>query len=221
MIIHINIIRFPDIKFDFNDVGKLRGYIGNKFKGFSPLLHNHLENEKTAYRYPFIQYKIINKIPVIIGIKDGAGLLEELVDEIDEFKIGNKKFKVDKKEIENKFYKIGVTKDLYQYEFATQWLALNQDNFKKFITLEIKERFEMLDRILIGNMLSFFKSLNYFIKEKIKVSIRTDITTTMLKHQKMIAFIGKFNCNVLLPDYIGLGKSVSRGFGTIVKTRIL
>ena len=33
----------------------------------------------------------------------------------------------------------------------------------------------------------------------------------------MIAFSGRFTANVLLPDFIGLGKSVSRGFGAIQK----
>ncbi|MDZ7899258.1 MAG: CRISPR-associated endonuclease Cas6 [Arcicella sp.] len=33
----------------------------------------------------------------------------------------------------------------------------------------------------------------------------------------MMAFGGTFMTNALLPDYIGLGKSVSRGFGSIVK----
>jgi hypothetical protein len=33
----------------------------------------------------------------------------------------------------------------------------------------------------------------------------------------MLAFSGSFVCNATLPDYIGLGKAVSRGFGCIVK----
>jgi hypothetical protein len=31
----------------------------------------------------------------------------------------------------------------------------------------------------------------------------------------MIAFEGMFEINAMLPDWIGLGKQVSRGFGTI------
>ena len=33
----------------------------------------------------------------------------------------------------------------------------------------------------------------------------------------MIGFFGTFQVNFNLPDYIGLGKSISRGFGTIKK----
>ncbi|NPA46342.1 MAG: CRISPR-associated endonuclease Cas6 [Chlorobi bacterium] len=33
----------------------------------------------------------------------------------------------------------------------------------------------------------------------------------------MLAFIGMFTTNAVLPDYAGIGKSVARGFGTILK----
>ncbi|MGQ9534929.1 MAG: CRISPR-associated endonuclease Cas6 [bacterium] len=34
----------------------------------------------------------------------------------------------------------------------------------------------------------------------------------------MLAFLGTFSVNFEIPDYWGIGKSVSRGFGTIIKT---
>ena len=33
-----------------------------------------------------------------------------------------------------------------------------------------------------------------------------------------VGFVGKFKVNFKIPDYLGLGKSVSRGFGTIKKS---
>ena len=39
--------------------------------------------------------------------------------------------------------------------------------------------------------------------------------TARLKGVRMVGFKGTFAVNFELPDYIGLGKSVSRGFGTI------
>jgi len=41
---------------------------------------------------------------------------------------------------------------------------------------------------------------------------------TQFKNQSMLAFTGTFASNTYLPQYIGLGKSVSRGFGTIQLT---
>jgi hypothetical protein len=41
---------------------------------------------------------------------------------------------------------------------------------------------------------------------------------TRLKSVEMLAFLGTFRINFLLPDHIGIGKSVSRGFGTVERT---
>ncbi len=43
-LIHQTIIRFPEIQLATCDSHKLRGYFGNLFKEYSPLLHNHLES---------------------------------------------------------------------------------------------------------------------------------------------------------------------------------
>ncbi|MEK6590942.1 MAG: CRISPR-associated endonuclease Cas6 [Nitrospinota bacterium] len=40
---------------------------------------------------------------------------------------------------------------------------------------------------------------------------------TSLKGTPMLGFIGTFSVNFEIPDYWGIGKSVSRGFGTIKK----
>lgn len=38
-----------------------------------------------------------------------------------------------------------------------------------------------------------------------------------LKAPPMLGFLGTFSVNFEIPDYWGIGKSVSRGFGTVVK----
>ena len=40
---------------------------------------------------------------------------------------------------------------------------------------------------------------------------------TQFKDQKMLAFSGNFVTNAVLPDLAGIGKAVSRGFGTVSK----
>jgi hypothetical protein len=48
-----------------------------------------------------------------------------------------------------------------------------------------------------------------------KVNVKSKATN--FKDTKMVAFQGNFITNALLPDEIGIGKAVSRGFGTIKK----
>ena len=40
---------------------------------------------------------------------------------------------------------------------------------------------------------------------------------TFLKGNPMLGFLGEFEVNFEIPDYLGIGKSVSRGFGTVKK----
>jgi len=35
----------------------------------------------------------------------------------------------------------------------------------------------------------------------------------------MLGFLGEFEVNFDIPDYLGIGKSVSRGFGTVKKIK--
>ncbi len=103
------------------------------------------------------------------------------------------------------------------YRFATPWLALNQQNFRDYTQLRSTEaQFDKLNRTLVGNTLSLCKSLGIFLQERLVADcskLRTIRTT--LKGKTMVGFVGGFSLNLQIPDLLGLGKSVSRGFGTI------
>lgn len=42
---------------------------------------------------------------------------------------------------------------------------------------------------------------------------------TSLKGTPMLGFLGDFSVNFEIPDYWGIGKSVSRGFGTVKRVQ--
>ncbi len=211
-------ISFPDINLSTRDAHKLRGYFGNLFREKSPLLHNHFESGRNRYAYPLVQYKVLNKVPYLIGLNEGAELLIELFLKIKEIKIEERFFPIYSKNIVNELSEVGIDTSLNEYKFQTLWMALNQSNFNKYINLlPGKEKKDFLEKILIGNILSFYKYMNYTANERIYVKLNFNEKETLFKNRQMIAFSGKFTSNVLLPDYIGLGKAVSRGFGTIKK----
>jgi hypothetical protein len=214
------IIRFPEIKLHTRDAHKLRGYFGNLFKEKSELLHNHMGNGEFRYAYPQVQYKVIDQVPTLVGIKDGALLLPELFLKIRELKIGDTIIPVHQKNIEAKQIDIGATDGLQEYEFQTLWMCLNQKNHQRYVNSTLAEKQQLLKRILTGNMLSFYKGMEHFIEERIEVSLQIREKSTKFKNTTMLAFHGRFDANVRLPDYVGLGKQVARGFGTIKKTLI-
>jgi len=41
----------------------------------------------------------------------------------------------------------------------------------------------------------------------------------LFKGEKMLGFIGEFKVNYILPSYLGIGKGVSRGFGTLISVK--
>jgi len=87
-------IKFPDISLHPHYAHKLLGYFCNLFKEKSPLLHNHYESGELRYSYPLVQYKIIDSVPMLLGINEGAELLIELFLKIKELQLEDEKFPI-------------------------------------------------------------------------------------------------------------------------------
>ena len=74
----------------------------------------------------------------------------------------------------------------------------------------------MLEKILVGNIISMSKGLRYTVQDPIQANIiKIKEVRTSLKGTPMLGFLGTFSVNFYIPDYWGIGKSVSRGFGTV------
>ncbi len=217
MKLHQTIIQFPEIKLQTRDAHKLRGYFGNVFKEHSPLLHNHFDDGTNRYAYPLVQYKVINNIPVLIGLSDGAKLLIDLFLKIRDIDINGKCHEVHSKNIESKTIEITEVGQLFEYRFETLWMALNDKNYRKYLKSNDGEKTQLLTKTLTGNILSFYKGIGFWTKQNILTKPKLLEKATKFKGQDMVAFSGSFVTNAQLPDYIGLGKAVSRGFGTIIK----
>lgn len=208
-------IQFPDIQLQTRDAHKLRGYFGNLFKEHSPLLHNHYEDGSSRYAYPLVQYKVIDRVPALVGFREGAELLVSLFLKISELDIEGQHFPVLAKNIQQKQCELTVNQQLFNYSFKTLWMGLNQENFRKYQQLNETEKGTFLNRQLQNNILSFYKGLSFRTNERIMVITRVEEKQTLFKNQSMLAFTGQFTTNAYLPELAGIGKAVSRGFGTV------
>ena len=93
---------------------------------------------------------------------------------------------------------------------------MNRENYEKYREIkDWKEKKGFLNGILVGNILSMCKSLDYVVTSKLYVHSRLDDEQVEYKGVPLIGFTGEFRVNFVIPDYMGLGKSVSRGFGTV------
>lgn len=210
-------LRFPELRLRTSDAHKLRGYFGNLFRERSPLLHNHFEEGGLRYAYPLVQYKVVRRTPMLIGLEEGAKLLVELFTQIKKMDIGGEVYPVGEKQIEFQTCPVGVEDALYTYRFETLWMGLNQKNHLRYQELPQEERPALLNKILVGNILTLFKGIEHHTEKRVLVTTKLHEKQTQFKGKRMLAFRGSFTTNALLPRYVGLGKSPARGFGAIRK----
>lgn len=193
---------------------QLRGFFATKFNEYA-LLHQHNTN-RLIYRYPLVQYKIIEDTPTVIGINEGAEVLKEIYDQYYEINLNGSVYEIMERGISVRNQKFGLTNEMHHYRFATPWFALNQDNYKRFYLAGGRtERNELLSKTLTGNILSMSKSLDYQVPDRINCETDVRIRKDRQKDTNIMTFIGTFSTNFLIPDHLGVGKSVSRGFGAV------
>jgi hypothetical protein len=201
-----------------SQIHKFRGFVGNFFKNHD-LVHNHdLKTGKPIYRYPLIQFKLIDKTPAIIAITDSAvKIFAEIFMKLDEIVIEDTVIPVFEKDLKVEEVEFGYSDEIFMYEFVSPWIGLNQSNFKKYNDEGREEKNEMLKRVMTGNVLSMSKYLDCWLSkdQKIKIDHKLKEIKVNLKGKSMTAFNGIFKTNFCLPDYLGIGKSVSRGFGMV------
>lgn len=205
-------ITFEDIEAKPRFAEKLRGYLGNKYD--NDILHNHKE-DKYLYRYPLVQYKVIKSRLMAVGINEGSKLVLNVILNEDNIIIDDERVNTFKKSSSKNIVNFGIVDDYMGYKFETPWIALNQKNIEVYSKSSNLEREELLKKVLIGNIISMSKGLNYTVDKQLYAWINLNEVEVKLKGIRHKAFLGEFKVNFNMPNYIGIGKSVSRGFGTI------
>ncbi len=211
-------ITFPEIHLQPRDAHKLRGYFGALFREHSPLLHNHYEDGTYRQQYPLVQYKVLDGVPTLMGLGEGAGLLVQLFLQIRELDLEGRRYPVLAKHIAHGPATIGPSDMLHRYRFATRWMPLNQDNHREYQQLDPAGRRAQLTRILTNNVLALLKAADAYAPAMPRLLLHLALgepVITQFKNQPMLGFGGEFIANVALPDGLGLGKSVARGFGAV------
>ena len=219
----INILKLNVIADSFlnrNDAEKIRGYLGNLFWD-NPYAHQHNKDGSLIYKYPCVQYKVIDGVCFLIGFNEGLEVVKKTFHDLKEINLDGRWQEILSKGLESYTTYFSVTLEQMHYSFLTPWLALNEKNYEKYQKLGTwAKKKELLESILIGNIISMSKSLGYTVPEPIKADIKNmKEVQTKLKATPMLGFLGTFSVNFEIPDYWGIGKSVSRGFGTVVKEK--
>jgi hypothetical protein len=201
-----------------SDAKKIRGYLGNLFWD-NPYAHHHKADGSLIYHYPCVQYKVIDGSCMLIGFNEGLDIVKKTFHNLKEINLDGRWQEVLSKGLESYATSFSITSEQISYSFLTPWLALNEKNYDKYQRLgSWPKKQGLLEKILIGNIISMSKSLGYTVPEPIKANIeKIQEVPTKLKGTPMLGFLGTFSVNFEIPDYWGIGKSVSRGFGTVIR----
>jgi len=194
----------------------LRGFVASRFAECM-LTHNHDKNGKPVYIYPRVQYRVIRGKGIVVGIEEGASVVREIADMLKVINIKGTDHEIIEKIVHEKNVIFAPSEKQIRYCFARPWLALNENNYREYLNLSRqKDKEELLRRILIGNILSIAKSLCCIVDLELRIdAINLKGMESFLKGTPMLGFLGTFSVNFEIPDYWGIGKSVSRGFGML------
>ncbi|WP_148038887.1 CRISPR-associated endonuclease Cas6 [Proteiniphilum sp. X52] len=214
-------IRFQN-ELPFSKLESFRGAIIHAFKDKDVLFHNHLDKEGFRYAYPMIQYKRIRKKAAILCIEAGTEAVGKLFLDSDlMLNIAGKEEAFVVEGITAYKYLIQIWETRFVYRIR-RWLALNQENYGQFQQLEsVAEKSAFLENVLKANILSFAKGLDIFFDRQVECKITRlgDPAVMQYKGVKMTVFDAEFITNVSIPDYVGLGKGASLGYGVTVRKK--
>jgi hypothetical protein len=193
---------------------ELRSFLNKKLAAYSAL---HTDGaEGFIHRYPVLQCKQLKSDLIVTGISQGAGCLSVLTGEGTMLGTGGSSCRITSRDPGIRSEPFGVTDSMLAYEFLTPWLALNQQNAKKFYDLKGKaERDAFMQKLLTTRLLTLAKSLDYRITAPITCEAKVRFRRDRIGAENLMVFKGTFRTNLCIPDYLGIGRSVSQGYGTI------
>jgi len=168
------------------------------------------------FLYPRVQVKILNEQIYIIGIDEAAEIVLSFSKKIKSLNFGNITFQVLDIETEHYTQQFHAIDRLLRYRFLTPWIALNQTTGNNYHSLNNTERKSHLNRLLGQNIIFIAREIGISINQKTytKLSLNS-LFPKPLDDNNLGAFYGGFQTNFILPNYIGLGNGITRGYGTI------
>ena len=152
----------------------------------------------------------------IIGYNEGVEALQSIYPSLKMVIMDWEPYPIYEKELRLYEEEFGISDIPLEYKFRTPWLALNQENYTRYQRASEGAKRQLLEKVLIGNILSAAKGFDHTVSGEITVELkRLRPTECLLKDIPVTGFYGSFTVNFQLPPLFGLGKSVSRGYGAV------
>ena len=214
------IIRFKN-PLAIYEVPAFRGAVMDKVPANLTLFHNHIA-DKFRYSYPLIQYKRINGSAAIVCVGEGTEEIASFFSNQNyEMEISGRKETFEIESVVANQWLLQVWESDFQYTIR-KWLPFSETNYAKYQQLQgIKEKVELLESILTGNMLSLCKGFGIQVDKRIRCRIVKVENECLYKYKgvRMQGMDVVFQTNISLADFVGLGKGVSIGHGVVKRMK--
>jgi len=171
---------------------------------------------RDKYLYPRVQVKILNEQIYIVGIKEGAESVLETTKDLESLNFGNITFNIVDIDIEENINQFQHVDKLLRYKFISPWVALSKTTQNRFKFLKNKDRIAFLNRLLGQNIVFLAREMEIDLNEKVYTKLRLNsLLAKPVDEDSWGAFFGEFQTNFILPNYIGVGNGITRGYGAI------
>ena len=178
-----------------------------------PMLDGRYRDE---FLYPRIQVKILNEQIYLVGIKDGAEPVLEMTKELELLNFGNITFNILDIDVEENIDHFKQVDQLLSYRFVSPWVALSKNTQNRYKSLKNKDRTAFLNRLLGQNLVFLAREVGIEINDKVYTKLRLEsLFPKQVYENSWGSFSGEFQTNFILPNYIGLGNGITRGYGAI------
>jgi hypothetical protein len=206
---------------DREEISAFRGALIEKVGIEHEWFHNHNNDSSGSnyhYRYPMIQYKRHRGRPMLVFLDECIEEAQKLFSQADwTLNMRNKPYELKIDELRVHQFKVGVWEASFDYTLR-DWLPITSKDYKAFSEMKyLSDRVEYLERKLANHVIGFAKGIDCQWEGRIEVRILNIFRDTLvqMKGTRVRAFSLDFETNFFLPNYIGLGKSASRGFGVV------
>ena len=194
---------------------QVKGVMMNQFpdEEIVPMLDG---SYRQKFLYPRVQVKILNEQIYIVGINEGVDSIKAIAKKMDFLDFGNITFQILDNEIEEHQNRFQPVSKLIRYRFVTPWVALNQTTGYRYRNLNNADRVNFLNRLLGQNIVFMAREMGMELEENIftKVTL-SSLFPRQVDENNWGAFDGEFRANFVLPNYLGIGNGITRGYGTL------
>lgn len=205
------------------ELARFRGAMARKVGLEHEWFHNH-DNETGGFhqRYPLIQYKLDprNRLqrPMLLCLGQGVEEAHHFFSQPEwSLRIGDKDHDMRIAQLQVLQHQLLVLERPQRYRIH-KWKAFNPENYEVYNNMEgIADQFSFLERLLATHIIAFAGGVEWSVEPRFEVKITDLLKREWVDHKgiKVLAFTLEFSSTVSLPDFVGLGKGASLGYGVL------